>query len=135
LPWFDQDVLNVYFHDHPDQFLELPCRFNYLTDHCSTEGKQFCESAEKDGVAILHGSRGVFHKHTQLTFKAVYESIRDYKVTTANTHNLEKLLISLMLKLNRIKENISCKNVSGIFTKTLKDIVLQNNFYQLRKAR
>ena len=40
-----------------------------------------------------------------------------------------------MHKLNLIKENISCGNVSGIFTKTLKDIVMQNNFYQLRKAR
>lgn len=36
-----------------------------------------CRGAEKDGVSILHGNRGVYHDDKQPAFKVVYDAIRD----------------------------------------------------------
>lgn len=50
----DQDVLNTYFHDHPNEMFELPCEWNFRTD-----------SACPFRPAILHGNRGVFRQRRQ----------------------------------------------------------------------
>lgn len=31
-----------------------------------------CKAAEKDGVAVIHGSRGFFHSEKQPIFKEIY---------------------------------------------------------------
>lgn len=36
-----------------------------------------CKSAEKEGVAVLHGSRGTFHSEKQPAFKAVYRAFEE----------------------------------------------------------
>lgn len=33
-----------------------------------------CKPAEKDGVAVIHGSRGFFHSEKQPVFKAIYNA-------------------------------------------------------------
>lgn len=36
-----------------------------------------CKSAEKEGVAVLHGSRGTFHSEKQPAFRAVYRAFEE----------------------------------------------------------
>lgn len=36
-----------------------------------------CKEAEREGVSVLHGNRGVYHDDKQPTFRALYEAIRD----------------------------------------------------------
>jgi hypothetical protein len=39
-----------------------------------------CREAEREGVSVLHGNRGVYHDSKQPTFRALYEAIRDVSV-------------------------------------------------------
>ena len=65
LRYHDQDLLNLYFHRHPERLRLLSCRWNYRTDHCFFQAH--CqdvgpaESGDKAMIGLLHGSRGVFH--------------------------------------------------------------------------
>ena len=53
----------------------FPCQWNYRPDHCMYGSN--CREAEREGVSVLHGNRGVYHDEKQPTFKALYEAIRD----------------------------------------------------------
>lgn len=73
LVWGDQDILNIYFHLHPDELNLLPCEFNYRPDHCIY--MSLCEV--KDGIKILHGNRGYFHKdQNQPIFSQIYSAFQ-----------------------------------------------------------
>lgn len=48
-----QDILNIYFHFHPQELKLLPCHRNYIPNYCRTEN--LCPSISKIGVTILHG--------------------------------------------------------------------------------
>jgi UDP-xylose:glucoside alpha-1,3-xylosyltransferase len=61
LQYYDQDLMNIYFHHHPDELLVLSCDWNFRTDHCFFV-KQHCSTDA--GIRILHGSRGTFHAPT-----------------------------------------------------------------------
>ncbi len=37
LPWFDQDVINVYFYQYPEKYLILLCKQNFLTADCNNK--------------------------------------------------------------------------------------------------
>lgn len=39
-----------------------------------------CKQAEKDGVAVIHGSRGFFHSEKQPIFQAVYRSFEEVSI-------------------------------------------------------
>lgn len=53
-PLGDQDIMNAYFSEHPDEVLVLPCKWNQRTDSsCSHQGR-----FAADG--IYHGNRQVF---------------------------------------------------------------------------
>ncbi len=77
LGYFDQDLINIYFHDHPDRLFLLPCRFNYHLYDCRS--KSFCEGAEKEGIAILHGTFDKFKENDNKMppSKLVYQAFRD----------------------------------------------------------
>jgi UDP-xylose:glucoside alpha-1,3-xylosyltransferase len=62
LQYYDQDLLNIYFHFHPDELLVLSCDWNFRTDHCFF-ANQHCSTT----ISILHGSRGTFHAPTTPT--------------------------------------------------------------------
>ncbi|XP_029681911.1 glucoside xylosyltransferase 2 isoform X2 [Takifugu rubripes] len=84
ITWGDQDLLNIIFHDNPECLFIFPCQWNYRPDHCMYGSN--CRGAEKDGVSILHGNRGVYHDDKQPAFKVVYDAIRDTKfLDTVNT--------------------------------------------------
>ncbi|EDL91448.1 rCG56548 [Rattus norvegicus] len=50
-------------------------KWNYRPDHCMYGSN--CKEAEREGVSVLHGNRGVYHDDKQPTFRALYEAIRD----------------------------------------------------------
>lgn len=80
LAYGDQDVLNIYFHDHPDQLYILTCNWNYRPEFCMMgEDNNLCEEARSHGVSLLHGNRQVFQKDkVQPEFKAVYDAYQKY---------------------------------------------------------
>ncbi|CAG0900400.1 unnamed protein product [Darwinula stevensoni] len=80
----DQDILNIYFHRHPHNITIIPCRFNYRVDHCLLRKAcipsknecwhlNLCESAEREGVAVIHGARGAFHDVDETPFTAAVD--------------------------------------------------------------
>lgn len=59
----------------PECLFIFPCQWNYRPDHCMYGSN--CRGAEKDGVSILHGNRGVYHDDKQPAFKVVYDAIHE----------------------------------------------------------
>lgn len=59
----------------PDKLYIYPCRYNYRPDHCMY--MSVCKSAESEGVAVLHGSRGSFHAEKQPAFRAIYRAMEE----------------------------------------------------------
>uniref|UniRef100_A0A7S0N7C0 Hexosyltransferase n=1 Tax=Pyramimonas obovata TaxID=1411642 RepID=A0A7S0N7C0_9CHLO len=61
LVFYDQDLLNVYFHQHPEELHLLDsCRWNFRPDHCYFISH--CPDHPDRKISLLHGNRGVFHK-------------------------------------------------------------------------
>ena len=122
LKWFVYDVMGVYLYHNPGKYLELDCRWNYLTDHCKSG--QLCENAHKYGVAILHGSKNSFFSNAEPTFRVVFSAFKDYKFNTELRNNL---LIPLKNNLEKVyKDNISnskCGQFVDIFTKCIENFV------------
>lgn len=71
---FLTQALSLFLRPSLECLLEFPCQWNYRPDHCIYGSN--CESAEEEGVHILHGNRGVYHDGKQPAFRAVYEAIR-----------------------------------------------------------
>lgn len=63
------------FHVCTDKLYVYPCRYNYRPDHCMY--MSVCKSAESQGVAVLHGSRGSFHAEKQPAFRAIYRAMEE----------------------------------------------------------
>lgn len=75
ITWGDQDIINIIFHYHPDKLYVYSCRYNFRPDHCMY--MSVCHSAEKEGVAVLHGSRGFFHSEKQPVFQMIYKAFEE----------------------------------------------------------
>ncbi|KFO30810.1 Serine/threonine-protein phosphatase 4 regulatory subunit 2 [Fukomys damarensis] len=75
ITWGDQDLLNIIFYFNPECLYVFPCQWNYRPDHCMYGSN--CKEAEREGVSVLHGNRGVYHDDKQPSFRALYEAIRD----------------------------------------------------------
>ncbi|XP_047390957.1 glucoside xylosyltransferase 2 isoform X3 [Sciurus carolinensis] len=76
ITWGDQDLLNIIFYFNPERLYVFPCQWNYRPDHCMYGSN--CKEAEREGVSVLHGNRGVYHDDKQPTFRALYEAMRDF---------------------------------------------------------
>ncbi|KAG8186441.1 hypothetical protein JTE90_012362 [Oedothorax gibbosus] len=110
--WGDQDIINIIFHFHSEKLYVLPCEWNYRPDHCMYSS--VCKSAEKNGVYVIHGNRGVFNNNKQSAFKAIYKAMSLY-----NLDDDDKLKIIDMVK-SGVKQtvNTSCgKHLSSIFSR------------------
>lgn len=113
ITWGDQDILNVLFHDHPDKLFVYPCEWNFRPDHCMYSS--VCNTAEDEGVAIVHGSRGVFHNDKQPAFRALYEAVLEYRFEEDYSEYFLKPLKA------RLKETVhtNCGKVHNLFLKPL----------------
>lgn len=56
-----------------------------------------CKSAESEGVAVIHGSRGFFHSEKQPAFQSVYHAFDEVCVQVKCTHNNFKIIIYICL--------------------------------------
>ncbi|XP_070179261.1 glucoside xylosyltransferase 1-like isoform X2 [Littorina saxatilis] len=115
--FFDQDLINIYCHFHPERLYVMDCSMNYRVDHCesreSTSGS-VCKSAEWNGAYLLHGSKRSFKNVP--SFKAVYRAFEKYKL---GDNLLSGLLEPLQGELFKIRENhrkkSSCDHLPMIF--------------------
>ena len=65
----------ILFYFHPDKLYQLDCSMNFRPDHCFYESN--CKTAERQGVRILHGSRGAFHNNNEVpSFRLIYETFK-----------------------------------------------------------
>lgn len=110
----DQDFLIIYFSQHPDRYLELSCRWNYLRYHCWGD-PMLCQSAHESGVGLIHGSGKTFSTNRLPTFRAVYTVFREYDT---HTQNISDLISALSHKLNQLKHK-HCAKFPEIYTKNL----------------
>lgn len=107
----DQDLMNIYFHFHPNELYIYPCEWNYRPDHCMYTS--VCEGANKDGAHVLHGNRRTMQNQKQPAFKAVYSAFKEYDFQ-------EKLMISFLPMLLRNLEAVAktpCGKFGHIFSK------------------
>ncbi|XP_062600456.1 glucoside xylosyltransferase 1-like [Saccostrea cucullata] len=76
ITWGDQDLINIYFHFHPDELYVYPCEWNYRPDHCMY--MSVCTGAERSGAYVLHGNRRAMQNDKQPAFKAAYLAFKEY---------------------------------------------------------
>lgn len=51
-----------------------------------------CKTAEVNGIAVVHGNRGVFHNSKQPAFKAVYKAMSEVFIIIGVLHNIMKVI-------------------------------------------
>ncbi|GFS68649.1 glucoside xylosyltransferase 1 [Nephila pilipes] len=110
--WGDQDIINIIFHFHAEKLYILPCEWNYRPDHCMYSS--VCKTAEKNGVAVIHGNRGVFHNDKQPAFKAIFKTMSQFNLEEDIQHKVLELIAS------SLKETVTTncgKHLSAIFSK------------------
>ncbi|KAK6171590.1 hypothetical protein SNE40_019745 [Patella caerulea] len=113
ITWGDQDLINIYFHYHPQELFIYPCEWNYRPDHCMY--MSVCKGIDEHGVYLLHGSRRVMHNEKQPAFKAVYKAFLDHKFSSTIEYGL-------LIHLKRLLKDTmatNCGKLAPIFTKQL----------------
>ncbi|XP_039196615.1 glucoside xylosyltransferase 1 isoform X2 [Crotalus tigris] len=123
ITWGDQDLLNIMFFHNPESLFVFPCQWNYRPDHCIYGSN--CQEAEKEGIFILHGNRGVYHDDKQPTFRAVYDAIKNYSFEDDLLH---ALLLPLEQELQKTQHTY-CGRIYKVFikqlTKSIRDLSIR----------
>ncbi|XP_066258133.1 glucoside xylosyltransferase 2 [Euwallacea similis] len=114
ITWGDQDIINIIFHYHPGKLYIYSCRYNYRPDHCMYTS--ICKPAEKDGVAVIHGSRGFFHSEKQPVFKAIYNVFEAFQIGGDIYKDFYQPLEAYL----DVLENTNCGKIKDIFVKNLR---------------
>lgn len=60
-PRHDQDVLNIFFKNHPEYLHELSARYNFLPSSCQKNAPS-CTECIKHGILVLHGADSSFYR-------------------------------------------------------------------------
>lgn len=118
ITWGDQDLLNIIFNQNPESLYVFPCQWNYRPDHCIYGSN--CQHAEREGVFILHGNRGVYHDDRQPAFRAVFEAIQKYQFGDNMVTNLLQPLEEAL----KTTTHTYCGKHSHLFTKKLREFIL-----------
>lgn len=58
-----------------DKLYIYSCKYNYRADHCMYTS--VCKAAEREGIVVLHGSRGIFHTDKFPPFRSVYKAVEE----------------------------------------------------------
>jgi UDP-xylose:glucoside alpha-1,3-xylosyltransferase len=103
----DQDMLNFYFHFHPQLIYVLPCELNYGHQHCDcphgSPGQCACRGAESEGISVLHGCNRKFVLSPPHFFAEIY--------TAFAKHDPSKdKLGSLLGKIKQMHQSSGGKN-------------------------
>ncbi|CAG7822334.1 unnamed protein product [Allacma fusca] len=110
----EQDLLNIYFHFHPQFFYLLPCNYNYGHQLCECDkngasGSCACKTAERSGISILHGCNQQFRSKTLNIFQQVYQFFSEFNLSNGT---LDGLL--LRLKQNHAKYKLKSGKCSQL---------------------
>ncbi|XP_067655590.1 glucoside xylosyltransferase 1-like [Haliotis asinina] len=124
----DQDLINIYFHDFPEQLYVFGCDWNYRPDHCMY--MSVCRPAETNGAYILHGNRRAFMNEKQPAFKATYDAFKEHRLGDDIQY---KLLVQVERNLEAAAKS-NCGQLRQIFTKQIQ-IYSSNMREAEKKAR
>ncbi|XP_054993002.1 glucoside xylosyltransferase 2 [Sorex araneus] len=113
ITWGDQDLLNIIFYFNPECLYVFPCQWNYRPDHCMYGSN--CKEAEREGVSVLHGNRGVYHDDKQPIFRALYEAVRDFPF---QDNLFQSLYYPLQLKFLETVHTL-CGRIPQVFLKQI----------------
>lgn len=61
-----------------DKLYIYSCKYNYRADHCMYAS--VCKQAEKEGIVVVHGSRGIFHSDKHPPFRSVYKAMEEVAI-------------------------------------------------------
>jgi UDP-xylose:glucoside alpha-1,3-xylosyltransferase len=76
VPYGDQDLINIYFSTRPDALYELPCDYNFRTEHCVESTA--CTAPE--GIKIFQANRDVFFGNKDIIFRNLHGVIEKVKL-------------------------------------------------------
>jgi len=95
------------------------CEWNYRPDHCMYGNN--CPAAERLGISLLHGNRGVFQNGKNYPeFRAIYTTIQQFH----HNDDANSAIESLQKKLGAF---------SATYCGKMKDAYLRNPMNYLRK--
>lgn len=114
ITWGDQDIINIIFHYHPGRLYIYSCRYNYRPDHCMYTS--ICKPAERDGVAVIHGSRGFFHSEKQPVFRAIYSVFESFEIGGDVYKEFYQPVEAYLEAL----ENTNCGKIKDVFLKNVR---------------
>ncbi|CAG7721287.1 unnamed protein product, partial [Allacma fusca] len=113
----DQDILNIMFHAFPEKLLVLDCTYNLLWAHCGEPGSGagdrvclneykpgpicFCSSSLRNGIHVVHGNMGTFHKPDYPLFQILYRTMSKFKLTRDSYSDLLSRLTQDFNSLDR----------------------------------
>jgi len=126
----DQDILNILFHYYPDMLYELPCEWNYRVWQCS-QGENKCDSAEENGVSILHGNALAFVKGNEMKIQTIFEAFEQFQLGVDAPTKLYSWIVSGLQKVDHEDQPSKCKNIPNIDQIFLKQ--LERQIYRLKK--
>nr|XP_022903660.1 glucoside xylosyltransferase 2 [Onthophagus taurus] len=121
LTFGDQDIINIIFHFHPDKLYLNPCRYNFRTDHCMYMNN--CKNVEKEGIVVLHGSRGVFHSGKQPAFQAVYRAFEEFQLNGDLTRDFYQPLETYV----DLTSNTPCGTIKDAYLIHIKNYIDKND--------
>ncbi|CAD5115965.1 DgyrCDS4895 [Dimorphilus gyrociliatus] len=115
ITWGDQDLINIYFSEHPEQLYIYTCEWNYRTDHCMY--MSICKEAERYGIKMLHGCRKAFTSDSQPEFRVIYE---EYKKFDMDNDNVLSILPNVREGIEKVHDKGKCNVISDLIEITLK---------------
>lgn len=127
ITWGDQCLLNIYFNYHPDRLYQIDCEWNYRPDHCIYENN--CQTATKNGVQILHGSRSAFHNEKYEEFKSIYRVIDQWNFD----QNLHRTLVVPLKNSFKRFSTTNCGKTSDLFVKQISKEISASKFSSSKK--
>ncbi|RZC42736.1 glucoside xylosyltransferase 2, partial [Asbolus verrucosus] len=94
------------------------CRYNFRPDHCMY--MSVCKPAEKEGVAVIHGSRGFFHSEKQPVFQAIYRAFEEVHKFFQLGGDLFKEFYQPLESYLDQAENTNCGHIKEVFLKNIR---------------
>ncbi len=85
----DQGLINIFLTQYNDSFLEIPCHWNYIEDHCMYE-KDLCASAQILGIGIFH-HHAEYDGHEKSSY-IIYDSFKKFSFNKTSIDSLIKKL-------------------------------------------
>ncbi|MFY9824865.1 MAG: glycosyl transferase family 90 [Thermoanaerobaculia bacterium] len=72
----DQELIDLFFREHPEKLQALSCAWGFRSDHCRPGSA--CKLAAGESVGVVQGGLAGFYKDGLATYKALYEAFLAY---------------------------------------------------------